>query len=428
MNKTNSLAAFAAGVFLSVATPGIAGDAEANALLVEAVQLAQTAEQYEDPVEKLAALNDAVSKLEQIVSQHPSSGLAVSLATGQTIGTLNPAQLRQQRDALDAEVQALLSEQQAIADAEAVETRWINKTMECVEDIDCARTMFVRVSENHGHTPERISHSLAHFELLQNGYSRAFDRQVKDILSAAGDNEAQVRTGLGFEYMVSIGIFHEKPKTVFQKMSSLVQKPDSLEPAVRALTIGLPERADDYLRLLVHEGAIEDFETARNTVYGNRLGGYGEANFVELQKLKADYENSVEMEDYAKEDLLNYLRVTGDPAFLEVYNDVKDTLGETAIEEMIAYQFITDAPSDAARYVAELDPIRLAQGRVYQYSGYTIPRKSRATRSVLKELTKSSLLAKKSRGPQNEDEEAISERVIDERTANDLLFVSVALQ
>ena len=70
--------------------PAAADDpAEANRLLVEAVKLMQAAEQDQKANHKLAKLESALAKLNQIMDNHPSSDLAVRLITHQEIGILS---------------------------------------------------------------------------------------------------------------------------------------------------------------------------------------------------------------------------------------------------------------------------------------------------------------------------------------------------
>ena len=65
--------------------------AQANRLLVEAVRLIQAAEAEKAATEKLALLETALAKLNEIVEDHPTTDLAVKLITGQEIGNLSLA-------------------------------------------------------------------------------------------------------------------------------------------------------------------------------------------------------------------------------------------------------------------------------------------------------------------------------------------------
>ena len=76
-------------VCLSV-VPAVADDpAQANRLLVEAVKLIQAAETEDEASDKLALLEGALAKLNEIIKRHPSSSLAVKLITDQPIGSLS---------------------------------------------------------------------------------------------------------------------------------------------------------------------------------------------------------------------------------------------------------------------------------------------------------------------------------------------------
>ena len=83
-----------AAILISSVLPVAADDsAQANRLLVEAVKLMQAAEQEQPASEKLAKLQSALGKLNQIVDDHPSSDVAVKLITDQEIGSLSLAKL-----------------------------------------------------------------------------------------------------------------------------------------------------------------------------------------------------------------------------------------------------------------------------------------------------------------------------------------------
>ena len=90
-------------VFLLV-VPAVADDpAAANRLLVEAVKLIKAADSKTVASEKLALLEDALAKLNEIIDRHPSSSLAVKLVTDQPIGSLSMAALTDAVENLRAE-------------------------------------------------------------------------------------------------------------------------------------------------------------------------------------------------------------------------------------------------------------------------------------------------------------------------------------
>ena len=63
--------------------------ASANELFVEAVKLVNSSENVEGLKEKAAVLEEAFSKLNEIVDDYPSSELAVKLISGQRIGAIS---------------------------------------------------------------------------------------------------------------------------------------------------------------------------------------------------------------------------------------------------------------------------------------------------------------------------------------------------
>ena len=74
--------------------PAVAEDpAGANRLLVEAAKLIKAANSRTEASEKLALLEGALAKLNEIIDRHPSSSLAVKLVTDQPIGSLSMAEL-----------------------------------------------------------------------------------------------------------------------------------------------------------------------------------------------------------------------------------------------------------------------------------------------------------------------------------------------
>ncbi len=73
-----------------------ADDAGANRLLVEAVALVEQAEAAEAPGDRAGLYRRALGVLDAIVADHPSSDLAVKLATGQSIGALERAEVERQ--------------------------------------------------------------------------------------------------------------------------------------------------------------------------------------------------------------------------------------------------------------------------------------------------------------------------------------------
>lgn len=85
----------AGALILGPTSPPRAGDnAGANRLLVEAVTLVERAEATEDPSARATLYERALNNLDAIVERHPESEVAVKLATGQRIGTLDRADIR----------------------------------------------------------------------------------------------------------------------------------------------------------------------------------------------------------------------------------------------------------------------------------------------------------------------------------------------
>ena len=87
------------GVLFLLAVPSLADDTvEANRLMIEAVKLFQEFERELSAEGKLKLLSEAHDHLVAIIERHPSTDLAVKLATGQRIGSIS---LKVVREAMD---------------------------------------------------------------------------------------------------------------------------------------------------------------------------------------------------------------------------------------------------------------------------------------------------------------------------------------
>ena len=85
-----------AWVLCALAWPVLADDdARANRLMVEAVSLIQASEREPSAAGKFRFLKEAHDNLVEIVDQHPSSDLAVRLATGQAVGSVSLSGVRE---------------------------------------------------------------------------------------------------------------------------------------------------------------------------------------------------------------------------------------------------------------------------------------------------------------------------------------------
>ena len=95
LGNTFALAVFF-GVLALAALPALADDdAEANRMMVEAVGLIGAAEKEPSAEERFRLLRRAHELLTEIVERLPSTDLAVKLATGQRIGTVSLAEVRE---------------------------------------------------------------------------------------------------------------------------------------------------------------------------------------------------------------------------------------------------------------------------------------------------------------------------------------------
>lgn len=110
INKTQVLKQLLATIFfLFVSYPTYASDPdnEANALFVEAVETFSSVTPEARPEDRFSAYSEAVAHLEAIITDHPKSALAVSLISGQNIGSVNLERYRNARQKALAEVEAI---------------------------------------------------------------------------------------------------------------------------------------------------------------------------------------------------------------------------------------------------------------------------------------------------------------------------------
>ena len=89
---------FIVAILLSTVPAFADDDARANRLMVEAVGLIGAAEREPSAEERFRLLHRAHELLLEIVERHPSTTLAVKLATGQRIGTVSLAGVREALD------------------------------------------------------------------------------------------------------------------------------------------------------------------------------------------------------------------------------------------------------------------------------------------------------------------------------------------
>ena len=91
-------------ILFSWVSPAIADDTgRANGLLVEAVQLIQSADKAASAKERFSLLDKAFGKLNVIIERYPSTDLAVKLITGQTIGIISLDNVGKTRNATEEE-------------------------------------------------------------------------------------------------------------------------------------------------------------------------------------------------------------------------------------------------------------------------------------------------------------------------------------
>ena len=101
-----SLSSLVVAALVAVAAaPAVAldDDAAANRLVVEAARLVEGARDAVEPARRLELLTRAHDNLKAVVERHAGSGLAVTLATGQSIGTLSLGTVAEARSLAEGE-------------------------------------------------------------------------------------------------------------------------------------------------------------------------------------------------------------------------------------------------------------------------------------------------------------------------------------
>ncbi|MEX5514963.1 hypothetical protein [Pseudophaeobacter sp. 1A09344] len=316
--------------YLSTSTPVHAGDAEANALLVEAVQAIQAAEKGSAPEERLIALSDAIESLERIISDHPSSGLAVSLVTGQSIGNVDLKALQSEHDRIQAKVDELFAAEQAEATAklaavEAAETKsiWVEEKMACLQDDQCSTLLLLSTIGKGGDDFSFLS-EIASMEVFQSGYSDEFYSIVRDMASQIDwqeDSRNEKRKIGTLSGLFDSGIFRETARDVFREKEAF--RIDYL-PKVpvthwRVLTsapeyaarLGQLDKMNEYLLILKSEGWIDSVDEERNELIGNLMYG------LSYDKLSAGLNgDELEFGNWREEkSFYNVLAMRGDPVY-----------------------------------------------------------------------------------------------------------------
>ncbi len=259
MTKKITLAALAASTFLFTSAPSFADDAAANALLVEAVQLTQSLGTLETPQEKYDAIDGAISKLDQIVSDHPTSNLAVALITGQPIGNMDLGALKEQRVAL---------QQQLDANAQANDehARWVEEIMGCLDEFECTLRLYKLKRTNTNEI--RVLSEMAGIEAMKNGFSDSFDEMLNQAIALipAGQGASWVPDIIGSA--ISPGIMSEDPSEVMERIQAYASEyipADKqaqymdwmLAPASAALWIRDEDKLNEFAEMAVDAGFAE---------------------------------------------------------------------------------------------------------------------------------------------------------------------------
>ncbi|MDA5555793.1 hypothetical protein [Shimia sp. MMG029] len=316
-------------VFFSASAPAEAGDAEANTLFVEAVQAISVAESLEDPVEKLQAIDDALGQLDKIVSEHPSSNLAVSIITGQSIGNVDPGQLRKQRDILKAEVDDVLAQRAVAAEAKEGHARWVQEVMDCLDSFQCVEDMvFAEQQEKFG-TVRALS-QIGGAEAMRHGFSDRFDDFLNQTLQQFPTEDDLGRALPDFWYMISPGILQEEPEAVLEYFSMFEAEYLSgkqaefwrngiLTPARFALLSNDEDKLEGYLNAVEDAGFIGDIDNARDQVFSQVFG----ASWTDI---KAARDEQITQTSHSRGlgARLDYLALTANPEFEEKYGQLLD--------------------------------------------------------------------------------------------------------
>lgn len=362
--RVPSVAAFLAAVCLTFPTQGKAGDAEANALFVEAVSAMKSMDQASGIHEELDILNQALANLDMIVTEHPSSNLAVSIVTGQTIGTVNPEDLRQQRDALQKQVEQADAQLAAETQANERHDAWVETTMACIEDFACMEDLYLVEMQRLDGTVSALL-GVAEKEALRNGFSDRFDDYYNQLIQQfPGENGVRYESKVFFQVIAS-AIAQEKPKTVYARMREFegeYSHPDypgefdrfMVLPAEVATLIGQPKKkVQQYLDLMVDDGFFLNREEAESELIESMYS----VSFAEMMEMK-DKGLSSDSPLSETQVLLPFLAQNASPDFEREWKNVYEGY-ETEYDAMkyrLMYLAASGQAQAAADYIYSDDP------------------------------------------------------------------------
>ena len=354
--RVPSVAAFLAAVCLTFPTQGKAGDAEANALFVEAVSAMKSMDQASGIHEELDILNQALANLDMIVTEHPSSNLAVSIVTGQTIGTVNPEDLRQQRDALQKQVEQADAQLAAETQANERHDAWVETTMACIEDFACMEDLYLVEMQRLDGTVSALL-GVAEKEALRNGFSDRFDDYYNQLIQQfPGENGVRYESKVFFQVIAS-AIAQEKPKTVYARMREFegeYSHPDypgefdrfMVLPAEVATLIGQPKKVQQYLDLMVDDGFFLNREEAESELIESMYS----VSFAEMMEMK-DKGLSSDSPLSETQVLLPFLAQTASPDFEHEWKNVYE--GYETEYDAVRYRLMYLAASGQAQAAAD---------------------------------------------------------------------------
>ena len=177
--------------------------ASANELFVEAVKLVKSVENTEGSIEKAEVLEEALSKLNEIVDDYPSSDLAVKLISGQDTGSVSLEVVGKELDRSidEAERAATRARKEAERAAEQARKEAERERKEAEERAKFEENL--KLAER-GHAAEQSNLGIMYFN--GKGVPKDYVKAAKWYLKAAEQGYAWAQYKLGVMYANGRGV------------------------------------------------------------------------------------------------------------------------------------------------------------------------------------------------------------------------------
>lgn len=283
--RVSDLRSAAGGLVFLLAGAATAVADTANEAFVRAVRSIQLAEATSSKQEELTHLEDAVQTFDLIIQDFPSSDLAVTLITGQNIGTVDPAAIRERYAALSDEVSkeeaariARETEEEAARVAheakEQAAQQAADKLLTCAQDESCLKGWLDNTT---GAEAERLWIGTL---MLNGDYNREVRAAIGEILEGQLPTDRKIRQIIsGFSILVVGGanpetIAHDLDSSLAELGLSSSERWQLAGKEVLAATFRFaqPERSRAFFQAAAKEGFVNDSDAALNQAMQDQFG------------------------------------------------------------------------------------------------------------------------------------------------------------